>query len=650
VTALALAGALIAGAAAANAAPPQPADLRIAGGAEWRADNSFSLSWTGPPSGTPALAATHYRIRDPRGATIGQSRLSWIGDGIGPLIVPRVPGAYSAEVWFEDAEGDQGPAATAQLRFDDTRPGAVEPQHVPGWIGRTAFPLRIRLGRPAGPVPLSGIRGYAAAIDADPSGAPCADARRCTAAETTLWGGIEGNTLTIVALPEGVSYLHTAAVSGAGVRSATVGRAVLRVDTTDPVVRLAGVPGGWTNRAVRLTANAGDSGSGMAPDGGGSAPFTAIRIDAGAPAQALGATAVATVIDEGVHAVAYYARDAAGNVVDDAGGNGSVNRPPQVWVRIDRGPPNLAFANSQDPRDPELLRVRIADRLSGPDFSRGRLGVRRVGSGDRFETLAAAPAAPGELRARWDSDAYPRGEYEFRAISYDEAGNVAVTTRKRNGAAMVLSNPIKATTALHAGVEGSTRMLPYGRAVLLRGRLTTSAGSPLRGEPVRVVERFAAGPGPEARESVAETGAGGAFCLRLPPGPSRTITVSFDGSPTLTRSNDGPLRLRVRSRVRLDASATTAKIGGTPLVFRGRVAGRIPAGGKTVQLQFRLPGLPWEEFRTVQTDRRGRFRYAYRFSDDDSRGVRFLFRAYAPAQDDWPFEPGGSRPVAVRGR
>jgi hypothetical protein len=68
-----------------------------------------------------------------------------------------------------------------------------------------------------------------------------------------------------------------------------------------------------------------------------------------------------------------------------------------------------------------------------------------------------------------------------------------------------------------------------------------------------------------------------------------------------------------------------------------------------VQLQFRLPGLPWSEFRTIQTDRRGRFRYAYRFSDDDSRGARFQFRAYAPAQENWPYEPSGSRPVLVRG-
>lgn len=88
------------------------------------------------------------------------------------------------------------------------------------------------------------------------------------------------------------------------------------------------------------------------------------------------------------------------------------------------------------------------------------------------------------------------------------------------------------------------------------------------------------------------------------------------------------------------------------MVFRGRVAaapGTIPPEGKSVQLQFRLPGLDWSEFRTIKTDRRGRFRYAYRFSDDDSRGARFQFRAYAPAEDNWPYEPGGSLPVLVRG-
>jgi hypothetical protein len=59
--------------------------------------------------------------------------------------------------------------------------------------------------------------------------------------------------------------------------------------------------------------------------------------------------------------------------------------------------------------------------------------------------------------------------------------------------------------------------------------------------------------------------------------------------------------------------------------------------------------MPWTEFRTVQSDAFGRFRYPYSFSDDDSAGVRFLFRASVPATGNWPFAPATSRPVAVTG-
>ena len=56
--------------------------------------------------------------------------------------------------------------------------------------------------------------------------------------------------------------------------------------------------------------------------------------------------------------------------------------------------------------------------------------------------------------------------------------------------------------------------------------------------------------------------------------------------------------------------------------------------------------MPWTEFRTVQSDAAGRFPYPYSFSDDDSAGVRFLFRAFVPATGGWPFAPATSRPLA----
>ncbi len=640
----------------AAASPGRPVDLRVVGGSDtWHPDNRFSLSWTVPAPVGPPLTATRYRVRNPQGATIDEGHLGWVADGIGALIVPKIPGTYSAEVWFEDAAGAQGPPAAMPLRFDDVRPAPIEPQPVNGWIGRTAFPFRVRLGHPPGAAPISGIRGYAVAIDPAAGRSPCIAVDRCNDAETTLRGGVEDDELAIATLPEGTSYLRAVAVSGSGMKSPTSGEAVFRVDTTDPVTQLAGAPTAWTNRTASLTASATDSGSGMEASGGGPPPFTAIRVDGGAPEIALGGSTAASVIDEGAHRIAYYARDAAGNVDDGAQSNGIVNSPPRTaWVRIDRTPPSAGFVNSQSPRDPDLLRVRVADPLSGPDLSHGWIGVRPAGSGDRFEPLPPAPPEDGVLRARWNSDAYPVGDYEFRAIGYDSAGNAAATTRRQNGEPMILSNPLKAVTTLRAAFphRGTQRTVRYGRGVLVDGRLIAGTDSPLSGMPVQIVERFAPGALPAVRVSTVQTGRAGSFAIHTAPGPSRTVEVSFGGGPALTRSTSDVLHLQVQSRVRLRASASVARVGGAPLVFGGRVVaptGAIPPAGKSVQLQFRLPGLPWTEFRTIQTDPGGRFRYTYRFSDNDSRGVRFQFRAYAPEQDNWPYEPAGSGPVIVRG-
>ena len=658
-----------------------PDDLEVYGGEEtWHTDNSFHLSWGNPPS--PRVAAVHYRVRDAEGAVVvGDTRIAGEASWINRLRPPYRPGEYTAEVWLEDAAGNQGAPAAARLRFDDARPPSIEPLPQPRWIDRNAIPHTVRLSHPAWPLPVSGIRGYAVSVDASRDAGPCAAPDHCLDAETDLRGGIGDDSLSVADLPEGTSYVHAVAVSGSGMRSPTVGTAALHVDRTDPVTRLAGVPAGWTNQPVTLTATATDQLSGMAPDGPGG-PFTAIRVDGAVARTASGDSVSAAVIGDGVHDVAYFARDAAGNVNDGGAGNGIANHPPATAsVRIDREPPAISFLNLQNPRDPELIEVRVSDALSGPDLSRGRISVRPAGSDGQFEALPTA-ASGGKLAARWDSDAYPAGRYEFRATGYDAAGNSATTDSRANGSNMVLPSPLKVPTAVHAGFGGSAliwprcsrrgghrrcrqqvvesfdrrplaRTIPYGRGTTFSGRLVAGLVSPLAGMPVQVVETFDPGSQPSRRVTTVQTDAEGAFSVELPPGPSRTVTAVFAGTPTLTRSSGQPVRLAILGGVRMRASAPVATVGGRPVVFRGRVGASgaaIPPDGKSVELQFRLPGTPWTEFRTVQTDQRGRFHYAYSFTDDDSRGVRFKFRAVAPAQSDWPFEPAGSRPVAVRGR
>lgn len=659
VAAAAVAATATLGSASAVAASTlQPLDLRVDGGEEsWHPEPSFALRWTNPlPSGGSPVAAVHHRLLDPEGTVIAEGEIGWAATSIHHLTVPAIPGAYTAEVWLEDASRNAGAPAKAALRFDDAAPGRVDPMPAPGWIARNALPFALRLGRPAGPEPLSGIRGYAVSVDPDPDGIPCADRYACSEAETDLRGGSGEDALSIEELPEGTSYAHAVAVSGSGMHSAEAGSTVLRVDKTDPATRLLGVPDGWSSRPLRLIARASDEGSGMAAGGPGG-PFTAIRIDGGAPIAAPGDSVSAVAIEPGVHSIAYYARDEAGNVADGGTVNGHRNHEPaRAVVRIDREAPRLSFVNSQDAGDPERIEARVSDPLSGVDRGRGRISVRPLGSGERFEDLPTEVG--GEvLSARWDSASYPPGEYEFRATACDRAGNVASTGSRANGTAMRLAAPLKVSTTLRAGFgragAEAGRVVRFGRGILFSGRLLSGRGAPLARMPVRVIERFAEGSGTPDRASVAQTTAGGDFALRLAPGPSREVVAVAAPTATLRGASSRPLRLEVRTGLRLSVSSALAEVGGRPVVFSGRVfpgGAEIPVKGKAVELQFRLAGLPWSEFRTVHTDRRGRFRYAYSFADDDSRGVRFQFRAFAPAQAGWPFKPAGSTPVLVAGR
>jgi hypothetical protein len=174
-------------AASASGMDLQPLNLRVDGGEEtWHAEPGFGLSWRNPPqAGSPEIAAVHYRLLDPAGqVALPETRIDWAATSIDWLRVPDTPAAYTVEVWLENSLGAKGTPATARLRFDDVRPGHVDPLPSPGWIGRGAFPYSLRLGRPAGPDPISGIRGYAVSIDPNPGGSPCASVDRCSEAET----------------------------------------------------------------------------------------------------------------------------------------------------------------------------------------------------------------------------------------------------------------------------------------------------------------------------------------------------------------------------------------------------------------------------------------------------------------------------------
>lgn len=649
---LALAIAMLTSLGAADDAIAQEALLRMTnvqvegGEGNWHPEPRFRIEWDRYPS-SPQPQAVVYRLFDPQGQALGDPvRDTDARNVLGRVSVPAIPGKYTIEAWLENREGQPGPPVTVSLRFDDGVPAAATPLAPAGWVAGSK-PVTIQIGHPASPFPLSGIGGYAVAVDRGGDAPPCAALTWCSPEEIDLPGGIGDDSASLGVLAEGTYAVRVAAVSGAGVPSA-LATVPLRVDATPPEVALENPPSGWSGEAVQVTAVAHDELSGMVPAGSGT-PFTAIAVDGGLPARADGSRVSTWVGGSGVHELSFYARDAAGNVAD---GQGSSPAPGHAWVGIDEEPPSVAFATDRDPAEPERIEATVADSLSGPSAHSGSIEVRAAGSSGSFEPLPTTVAA-GRLVARWDSDSYPLGAYEFRASGYDAVGNSARSLLRSDGARMVLTNPLKTPVALRSGFAGKARrQVPYGRGVRYGGRLLTVWGEPVAGASVAVTESFAAGAAAGSRRTLAQTRADGTFSLYLAPGPSRQVSAAYGGSPSLSRTATSAATLAVRGNVRLRASTAVARVGGAPVVFSGRVARtgvRTPKETE-VELQFRYPGAGWSEFRTVKTAANGRFRFPYRFSDDDSRGIRFQFRAVVPAQKDWPYDPGASQPVIVTGR
>ncbi|HKF81361.1 MAG TPA: hypothetical protein VKB23_00190 [Solirubrobacterales bacterium] len=606
-----------------------------AAAAEWQPDPVFRIDPTQVPGYSDESVRANYRLLNPQGNPTGPLVSVPAKDLLDWIEVPADPGVYKLEAWTEDASGAEVRRATTLLRFDDVAPPPPTVEGPGRWLlgGEIA---QLEISQPEGTLPLSDIRGYALSLDAGTGTFPCQTPALCTPAEPDVLGA--GDTsVSLGTLPQGTNYARVVAVSGAGVPS-SVRSVIVRVDATPPRLTLSGVPGGWSSGPVRLDVLAADQLSGMAA-AGPAGPFTAIAVDASAPTRAPGDGVSGWVAGSGVHEVVFYARDAAGNLADGTAGSAA---PGTAVVRIDEDPPRVEFAAAQDPAEPERIEALVSDPLSGVSGDRGSIALRPTGTQAAFEALPTRVAGE-RLVAHWDSDSYPPGKYEFRATGFDLAGNPEIGTDRAHGGRMVLVNPLKAPTSLDAELSG-------GR---FHGVLRRLGGGPLADQEVTVIEAFATGAVPRRREIVLRTGPRGGFSLPLGKGPSRYLLASFAGTRTLTGASSSSARREVRTGVQLRASRPVAKVGGPPVVFRGRVlaAGAArAAGGLPVELQFRYRGAGWSEFRTVETDRRGRFHYAYRFSDDDSRGVRFQFRAYVKDREGWPYEPGSSRPVTVTGR
>ncbi len=223
-------------------------------------------------------------------------------------------------------------------------------------------------------------------------------------------------------------------------------------------------------------------------------------------------------------------------------------------------------------------------------------------------------------------------------------GPVQITTRNQAPACdPSITAETTPVTARFRGTRSRHLTRRRGRGAVVRGSVAGAAA----GTPVILVARAVrAG----ARDRIARRGvtaADGSFRLGVPAGPSRRLRVGYrvrSTDPLLACSRR--LELRTPARVRLRARPRTVAAGAAVRLSGRLLGGRVPARGKTVELQAFERGR-WRTFETARASRRGRFAARYTFSSS-AAGRTFRLRARVRPDALYPFSTGHSKPVRVR--
>jgi hypothetical protein len=369
-----------------------------------------------------------------------------------------------------------------------------------------------------------------------------------------------------------------------------------------------------------------------------------------APGRDLTALNDLSVPAPGVYTAQLWLRDEAGNEAPASA--------LTVPLRFDDVPPGVAFVAAAGGGFPEQLQAEVSDAHSGP--ASGTILYRRADSQQWLELPTKLVAGADGARLLAPMPAVSPGTYLFRAEAADAAGNTASSTRRADGTEMVVrkltpAEEPKANTRLFARLRGGigsgdAMTVPFGAPALLGGRLTRGDGSGISGRELRVAIRPLRGSLVPATTISLTTGDRGGFELRLPPGPSRHVTVSFAGDGALDPANRPPLDLRVRSGISLRATPRKLE-NGQVVRLRGRVRGRgapLPRRGKLVEIEYLETATHrWRPVLVTHANRGGRFHAHYRFRYvQGTASIRL--RATALPEERWPYAQGSSRPLTIQ--
>ncbi len=255
-------------------------------------------------------------------------------------------------------------------------------------------------------------------------------------------------------------------------------------------------------------------------------------------------------------------------------------------------------------------------------------GTDGGGSASRTSAITDGPFANGAVVA---------AKVGSSAASLSAAGSLATAAQVAASAVPRCSSGV-----VKAFGTASALSRTYARsAVPLAGRLLDVRGGGLGGHTLELVQTVVRS-GTATRTTVATvlTAGSGRFALRAPRGPSRALQVV---DPTC--GSVGPI---VAERVRgsLAAKTTTHHVRNRQTArFEGRALGGYLGGGIPLELQVKV-GRQWRDVKHMTSDRRGRFKVAYRFQRTFVR-YTYVFRVVSRAGGAWPYLPASSRTVKV---
>ena len=458
--------------------------------------------------------------------------------------------------------------------------------------------------------------------------------RPCTEGASTSAG------MAVADLAEGSHQMRVSAVDAAGNVSSTTRE--VWVDNTPPDPIVPEVVGGTAWRRVN-----GFAVSWKNPPSGG-APITGVhwklcRSDGSCPSKGERAAADVTELPlllapaPGEYQLAVWLEDAAGNQRE-------ANAAVSVPIRWDPEPPELAFL-APDPADPLRVVVRASDRHSG--MSHGEIEMRASGAG----TWHGLPTElhDSELVAYVDDERFRRGSYEFRARGEDNAGNEATTGKRTDGSAATFRLPARIDTRLVIGLRQRTRkgldanvVARYGRLLRLSGRLTNADGQSLEGATIEALETRP--DGTTLPLGLATTNDAGRFRYVLRATRNRNVVFRYAGSRRIG-SASAPFHVNVPGTTSIQVNRRRVR-NGRSVMFTGRVVTRpLPPNSKLIEMQAYFRGR-WRTFVTLRADRRGAWKFRYRFGATLGR-VTYRFRAQLPSEGGYPFITGRSRVAKV---